>query len=230
MNSSTTWIKYAGLAFVSIFTAGAALALNPPGGPSTNTFVVGQAIPDNNPNGLTQTQTLDFTGEGLVNITDLKVTLDISGGFNGDYYGYLVHNDGFAILLNRVGRTSSDSLGYGDSGLNITLESGGSDIHTYQNTVNPGGGVLTGLWDADGRNVDPQTVTDTSARTASLGSFAGQDPSGDWTLFLTDLDPGSQGQLVSWGLVITATPEPGTFGLLALGLGGAVGLRRWRRG
>ncbi|HEX3799836.1 MAG TPA: PEP-CTERM sorting domain-containing protein [Verrucomicrobiae bacterium] len=224
------WTKFAGLAFVSFSLNHAALAINPPGTTSTNNFSVGQTIPDNTPSGLTETQTLDFSGTGLVSITDIEVTLNISGGFNGDYYGYLVHNDGFAILLNRVGRTSTDTLGYGDSGLNITLESGANDIHTYQTEFNPGGVALTGLWDVDGRNVDPQTVTDTDPRTATLGSFVGQDPSGQWTLFLADVHPGSEGQLVNWGLVITSVPEPGTLALLALGLSGVVVASLRRRG
>ena len=32
------------------------------------------------------------------------MTLNLSGGWNGDLYAYLVHNSGFAVLLNRVGR------------------------------------------------------------------------------------------------------------------------------
>ena len=197
----------------------------------TNTFTVNQAIPDGNPNGLANVQHLDFSAVPQFNdITGIQVNLNISGGFNGDYYGYLEHNGvGFAVLLNRVGVTSGNSAGYSDAGMNITLADSGADIHTYQIVLNPGGAALTGLWAPDGRTTDPSTVLDTDARTALLSSFLGEDPSGEWTLFLSDLDFGEQGQLVSWGLVITAVPEPGTMALVLLGAGGIFGARRLLR-
>jgi subtilisin-like proprotein convertase family protein len=197
---------------------------------STNTFSVNQAIPQGSKSGLANTQHLDYSGTGLFQITDLQVTLNISGGFNGDYYAYLVHDNGFAVLLNRPGRTSANSAGYADSGMNITLSSSAAtDIHNYQTFSNPNGGLLTGLFAEDGRNVDSATVLDTDSRTALLGSFNGTDPSGQWTLFLADLDYGEQGQLVSWGLVVTAVPEPGSMELMLLGLAGMLGLGAWVR-
>jgi len=199
---------------------------------TTNTFTVGQNIPQGDPSGLTSTETLNFSSvPNFSSIVSLSVTLNISGGFNGGYYAYLVNNSGgFAILLNRPGTTAGNSLGYADSGLNITLsDASPNDIHTYQNESNPGGGALTGTWAPDGRNVDPATVVDTDARTALLSSFAGLNPSGQWTLFLADLDYGEQGQLVSWGLVVTAVPEPSSVALALLGLGIVLGVRRLTR-
>ena len=215
------------LALGCLALAGAAFAQ---GTTVTNTFTVNKAIPDGNSSGLSDTQTLNFVPQQLFAISDLQVTLNITGGFNGDYYGYLVHNGGFAVLLNRVGRSASNPVGYADGGLNITLSAASpNDIHTYQSVSNPGGGLLSGIFNADGRNVDPANVLDSDASTALLGSFDGQDPSGQWTLFLADLDYGEQGQLASWGLVVTAVPEPTSVGLLALGLGGAAAARRWRQ-
>src|ERR1700722_17973846 len=120
-------------------------------------FTVNQNIPQGDPSGLANTQTLNFSSvPNFSSIVNLSVTLDISGGLNGGYYAYLVNNSGgFAILLNPPGTTAANSLGYTDSGFNITLSAGGPDIHTYQTVSNPGGGILTGTWGVDGRNVDP---------------------------------------------------------------------------
>jgi subtilisin-like proprotein convertase family protein len=196
------------------------------------TFTVNQTIPDGDPSGLANTQTLDFSSiPNFSFITDLTVTLNISGGFNGDYYAYLVNNTGgFAVLLNRVGKTASNPVGYSDSGMSITLsDASPNNIHTYQTVSNPGGGTLTGTWAPDGRNVDPSVVTDTSPITSTLGSFDNTSPSGTWTLFLADLDYGEQGTLQNWTLTVTAVPEPSSITLGILGLGVCFGLRRLAR-
>ncbi|EEF62704.1 PEP-CTERM sorting domain-containing protein [Pedosphaera parvula] len=196
----------------------------------TNTFTVNKSIPDGSASGLSDTRHLDLTGQNLFKLTDLQVSLNVSGGYNGDYYAYLVHNGGFAVLLNRAGKTSVNSFGYADRGLNITLSDGAAhDLHNYQDFQNPAGGVLTGTWAPDGRNFDPSLVLDTDPRSAFLSSFVDGDPSGDWTLFLADVDFGDQGTLVSWSLTMTAVPEPSTYALLGLGLGGLALGRRWRR-
>jgi subtilisin-like proprotein convertase family protein len=195
----------------------------------TNSFSVNKTIPDGATSGLADTQTLDFSGLQLNQIVSLQVNLNVSGGFNGDYYAYLVHDGGFAVLLNRAGRTSGNHFGYSDGGLNVTFSDGSpNDIHTYQNVTSPAS-PLTGTWAPDGRNVDPASALNTDPRTALLGSFNGQDPSGQWTLFISDVADGAQGSLVNWGLVITAVPEPSTAVLMLLGLGGFYAVRRLLR-
>lgn len=192
------------------------------------TFTVNQAIPDGNPSGLANTQTLNFGSiPNFSSILDLSVTLNISGGFNGDYYAYLVNNTGgFAVLLNRVGKTASNPVGYSDSGFSITLsDANPNNVHTYETVSNPNGGMLTGTWAPDGRNVDPSTVLDTSPISATLSSFIGTNPNGQWTLFLADLDYGEQGTLQNWTLTITAVPEPSSVALAVLGLGLCVAWR-----
>jgi hypothetical protein len=80
---------------------------------NTYNFTVNEAIPDNDLAGVSDTQTIT---PGILSITELIVTLSISGGFNGDYYAYLTHDTGFAVLLNRAGRTATEDFGYPDSG------------------------------------------------------------------------------------------------------------------
>ena len=68
-------------------------------GPFQNSGV----IPDNNLNGWTSTETVNVPGTGLNQITGLSVSLNLSGGWNGDLYAYLVHDNQMVVLLNRVG-------------------------------------------------------------------------------------------------------------------------------
>lgn len=186
-------------------------------------FTIGAVIPDNDPTGLNSTQTISSL---IGSITDVKLTLTIAGGLNGDYFAFLLHStgngDGFAVLLNRVGRTAGNADGYADTGFTTVTFDGSSlnDIHLYQGVTNPGGGPLTGgTWAVDGRETDPLSVLDTDARTALLSSFHTLDASGDWTLFIVDNAQFGQGTLVSWDLQITGIPEPATWavGMLALG-------------
>lgn len=180
-------------------------------------FTAGISIPDNNASGIAVTAT--FSSTQIYQITDLEVQLNISGGFNGDYYAYLTYGSGFSVLLNRVGRDTGNLFGYPDGGFDVMLDdqAANGDIHFYRSTLNPGGGVLTGIWEPDARTEDPAAVVGASPRLADLSSFNGLDPNGNWTLFVADLEPGSIGTLESWGLNITGVPEPSTGALLLLG-------------
>src|SRR5262245_1732778 len=99
---------------------------------------ISDALDDTHPGEFSDTRTISGisvnseTGIGFIN--DVNVTVNISGGFNGDLYGYLIHDSGFAILLNRVGRTGSDSFGYSDPGFSsVRLDDSAvnGDIHLY---------------------------------------------------------------------------------------------------
>lgn len=209
-------MKRLGLTAAMILTAGAALA------DTTNvSMTVGMTVPDNDPNGLALSTNL--TGIAGT-ISDVTVGLNISGGYNGDLYAYLVGpNGGYAVLLNRVGVGGGNTSGYSDSGFNITLDDSGSydNVHYYQNdspTIT--GGVLQGTWASDGENVDPQGGSVGSApSTATLTSLDGTDPNGTWVLFISDLSPGGVSTLDSWTLNIDtlAVPEPSALALIGLG-------------
>lgn len=194
------------------------------------TMEVGSMIPDNDPNGLAiSTNLTGING----NISDVTVGLDITGGYNGDLYAYLVGpNGGYAVLLNRVGTGDGNTSGYSDSGFNITLDDSGAydNVHYYQNddpTIT--GGVLTGTWASDGENVDPQgDLVGSAPSTATLASFYGTNPNGTWVLFLSDLSPGGVSTVTDWTLNIdtSAVPEPETWVMLGTGLILLAGIRR----
>ena len=179
------------------------------------------AVPDGNPAGLANIQTVNSS---IVSINSVEISLNLSGTFNGDLYAYLTcsQGSGFSILLNRTGRSSSNVFGYGDQGFNVTLsDAGAADIHIYRNSVTPGAGnPLTGTWQPDGRNTDPNLVTDLSPRSALLNSFNGLAGSGDWTLFVADMSTGDAHILQNWSLSLTGTavPEPGLWQLFGAGI------------
>jgi subtilisin-like proprotein convertase family protein len=177
--------------------------------------VVSQAIPDGNPTGISSTITVESVAAPIV---DVNVNLTLSGGYNGDIYSYLSFGGTTVTLLNRVGKTATDPLGYTDLGFNIRLDDQAlTDIHNYGGN---GGLTLTGDWQPDGRTTDPQNVLNTDPRTTSLSLFNGTSPNGEWTLFLADM-AGGEGPtmtLVDWGLEISVVPEPSNISLLSLGL------------
>src|SRR5271154_2386536 len=95
------------------------------------TFNVNQTIPDADNNGLALAQNLTLpTLPGP--ITKVTVTLNISGGFNGDLYAYLAGpGTGFAVLLNRPGVNSGNAFGSSGSGFNITLDDSASFANVH---------------------------------------------------------------------------------------------------
>jgi subtilisin-like proprotein convertase family protein len=211
--------------FTSVFAA-MCLAVNAHAQLATNTFAQSPntLIPDANPVGLFSTNLV--SGVSGV-IQSVNVTLNITGGWNGDLYAYLSFGNGFAVLLNRVGVSSYGDFGYGDAGFNITFsDSAATDIHSYGGN---GGLQLTGIFQPDGRNVDPQLVLASDLRTSILSSFDNMNPNGTWTLFVADMASDYQSTFVDWSLTIVTVPEPTTTQLLAVFGGLAATVFFWRR-
>ena len=183
----------------------------------TSGFVNGGVVPDNDLSGLVITETpAGWSGT----VSDVEVALNLTGGWNGDIYAYLFHDDVMSVLLNQVGTPVNSGLGYGDSGFNVTLNDDADySIHNYQDyapTITDG--VLQGTWQPDG---------------AGLGVFNGMDASGDWTLYLADENPGGVMTLNSFGLTLdtASVPEPSQIvSMLVLSAAGGIGaLWRLRR-
>ena len=198
---------------------------------------VSQPIPDNDPSGVART----FQTSGLpVGVPyDLTVSLSVEptgfGAFNGDYYAYLLHETTsgsefrLAVLMNRVGSSSSSPNGYSDSGFRLTFsDSALQDVHQYR--VSFGGapsGWVSGTWQPDGRPVDPLVAMDTSPRSALLTPLGQMDPNGQWTLFVADMEAGGTGKLTGWEVrAVASVPEPAGVLLLGMGLLALVAYRR----
>jgi subtilisin-like proprotein convertase family protein len=187
-------------------------------------FANGGVIPDGSLTGWSDTRSVS----GIGNISDVSVTLNLSGGWNGDLYAYLVHGSGFSVLLNRVGVTANGSPGYGTAGMNVTL----SDAAVLGNIHSVLAPVSGGIYQPDGRNVNPLTpgsVLGSTPSTTPLSSFNGLNPSGNWTLFIADVSGGDVSTVTSWGLDIASVPEPASLvegSVAVLFLGGTIGLYR----
>ena len=178
---------------------------------TTTNFMVNAMVPDGDLSGMASVQTVSTP---ITNLTDLKVSLKLSGTWNGDLYCFLTHGTGHSVLLNRVGRCSASDLGYNDAGLDVTFDDAATngDIHVYRLQLSSQGtpipGPLTNAWAPDARVAYPTDVLDTDARSAFLGSFNGVDPNGEWVLFVADMEAGDIHMLESWGLEITGDTAP----------------------
>jgi len=179
----------------------------------TNRFQgLNRIIPDGNASGASDVRVISSP---IPELSSVRVHLRIRGEFNGDLYGYLRHitpsATNFCVLLNRPGKTPSSPLGYDDSGLDVIFDDAAAngDIHVYQAAVIPvSGWPVTGIWQPDGRKVDPFSVSEETPRTTTLGAFGGVPAGGEWTLFLADLESGGTNFLESWGLELSGRAQP----------------------
>ena len=167
-------------------------------------------IPDADLNGIVQTITPATTLGSLIGVT---VTLETSGGWNGDLYAYLWHDGVLRVLVNRTGRTLAKPDGAGTSGMTLTFsDTATMDVHTAV-------GALEGIFQPDFRNVHPLATLDTSPRSGALADYYSTSPGGAWRLFIADVATGDEATLVGWSISLTgavAVPEPSMMGIFAL--------------
>lgn len=201
--------------------------------------VVNTAITDNDP--VLTTFLRSVTASVILQLTEVEISFELRGttedaGWASDMFASLLKSpvsvapsigDPSAVLLNQVGISSGDLVGFGYDGWNITLkDSAATDIHGHSFVT----GVLTGTFQPDGRvgsaALDP-------ARTAMLAAFNGGTGNGDWRLNVGDLAETGTMQLVSWSLTLTgedtvsAVPEASTW-VAVLGMVTLAGGTWWR--
>ena len=155
------------------------------------------AIPDNDPVG---TSTTIIVGTATGTITDLDVDLEITHTWNGDLIVELTSPQGTTVrLIDRPGVPDPPSgAGCADDGYDINLNDEGTDgsVEDFCDTGNPGpGDVAIGDFTVDGSTNQP-TITN------NLADFDGEDPTGTWTLFVSDNAGGDTGQVDVWGMQI----------------------------
>jgi len=148
-------------------------------------------IPDANPVGVMFAGSVTNVPSGWI-VSGVTVQLNITNGYNGDLYGYLVAPNGTLVrLLNRPG-TGLIPFGASGPGMNITLQDGTTDHGPIQDETTSS--FLIGSYNAD----------------QSMAGFNGSLADGAWTLFMADLSGGGTGVLNSLTLNITATAAPVT--------------------
>ena len=161
-------------------------------------------------------------------LSDITVTLNVSGGYNGDLYAYLGYNGVLVPLLNRIGVSASNPSGASGAGLNVTLADWGTVANGYNGNIHAAGnGVLSGTWQADGQNLSPLSAPASfnpiGGSITLDGTFQHVNPNGTWTLFFSDVSAGGGMSTVNgWSLNISSVPEPVTVALAAFGAVAAV--------
>jgi len=162
------------------------------------------AIPDGSPAGVSFVGTYDAAPAGST-VSSLTVSLNISGGFNGDLYAYLVSPNGTLVMLMNQPGVSLNGIGASGAGMNITLTDSTSDPN-YHGSIQDvtSSSFMMGSYNAAG----------------SLVNFNGLQANGNWTLYFADLANGGGTSLVEgWSLNITAVPEPVNVTLAIFGVG-----------
>jgi subtilisin-like proprotein convertase family protein len=164
------------------------------------------------PSGVGLASTIASSGF-IGNIGSLTVTLDISGGNNGDLYAYLSYDGVLVTILNRPGVSGGNPFGDPGSGFNVSLIDAASvNLNSFAGTA---GLSTTGTFNVNG--------TSGNNGSAAFGSaYNGLNPNGTWTLYVeNEVSGGESSSLVSWTLAINAVPEPtnvalGVFGVCAV--------------
>ena len=167
-------------------------------------------IPDANPTGISTSINVSSLP---VTITDVNVWINVSGGYNGDLYAFLSYNGVLVPLINRVGTVSSspstyqDYFGYSTAGFSSVMLNDQATDGAIHNTITPGS-----------KPTYSYTPDSGATSLAAFNGSGGGNPNGNWTIFFSDMASGNSSTLVSWGMDITAVPEPAN---IALGIFGA---------
>ncbi len=186
---------------------------------------VNQAIPDNDPNGLSNTQFVPDQGI----IRDVNVDLLIEHTWQGDLIVDVSHGGVTVPLLFRAGDSQSTGLGFSENNFGNPLDPDMKFIlddeaagfydsaapNGIGNVADPGILNVSGSWKPYGANGP-----------SALSKFDGMDKHGDWTLFVSDNAGLDTGTLLNWSLHIENVPEPGSFLMLALFGLGTLAVRR----
>lgn len=167
-------------------------------------------VPDGLKSGIVLSTPIDSQIDKIGNVTvKFKITGDDFAS-NGDYYAAIYLGQTGVPLINHVGKRKTELLGYPDNGFDVTFDdtATGKDIHNYRLVLNGNQTTpidpeyttpLTGTWQPDGR----WKSFDSDPIQSQLSDFKGLDPSGVWSLIISDSDAGGVGKLILCEVIIT---------------------------
>jgi len=164
--------------------------------------VLNTVIPDGNPNSIESTLSVSGLDLGMSNVV---VYVNVSGGYDGDLYSYLNlggSSGTTVVLLNRIGSSPENPFGSSTAGL------GDPTGETYGFSLSDAAATSIHDYEGTGSSFQPDGGT--------LSSFGGQNPNGDWNLFIANMvsgDGSDPSTLASWGLEIEPVPEPANLAL-----------------
>ncbi|MGH2537448.1 MAG: BACON domain-containing protein, partial [Candidatus Promineifilaceae bacterium] len=159
------------------------------GGVSEYCFTPNLAIPDADPAGVSDTQTVGDSGT----LTDLNVSLDVPHTWVGDLEFWLEHDGTVVTLMDRPG-VPATTFGCGVDDVLAEFDDEGAD------------GPVEAMC-----NPTPPAIFGTPVPQEALSAFDGAELNGDWSLHAADHAGGDEGALVEWCLLPatepTAAPE-----------------------
>lgn len=197
----------------------------------SRTWSVGYDIPDlQDPPVTFQIVVAD---SAILQITDIRVGLRLQGttpgaGFASEMFVSLNKDLGAsAILLNQVGLSTVDAVGFGYDGWNVSFQDSAANSDVHVGLLESG--VLSGDWEPDGRLLPEDTL-----RPYMLSALLGGAGDGTWYLNVADLAPGGDMRLIEWSITLSGftsqsfVPEGSTWasGVAVVLLGGAWVLHR----
>ena len=150
-----------------------------------------QAIPDNDPAGVSDTLVVSDSGS----LADLNVEVNVTHTWVGDVIIELTHVDTetSVTIIDRPGKTSNKSSGCDGHDIVATLDDEADPPPPLplevEDVCEPGTPTINGTF-------IPNNL---------LSAFDSENLSGEWTLTVSDNAEEDTGTLVSWGLVLTET-------------------------
>ena len=178
----------------------------------------------------------------LASVVAMTVTLNVSGGYNGDLYAYLIAPDGTTAILINNADYASQINNDGSSVVSLTL----ADASSYAPGVLGTGALVSGTDNGAVGSAAAGTLTGQYNPYQNLNEIMGMallnhggvGVIGDWTLGIAyapqageDANGNGDAMLTSWSLNLTVVPEPvdlalGIFAAMLLALAGVN--RYWR--
>jgi subtilisin-like proprotein convertase family protein len=171
--------------------------------------------------------TISISGLDGQTISQVTVTLyGLTHSFPSDLDILLAGPGGqFSMLMSEVGGNTRFPV----SNLTLTLDDTAANPLPINSTLTSGTFQPTRQNPTLAFLFPSPAPAGSSSAAALLSVFNGTDPNGNWNLFVVDESSPDSGSISGWSMEVTTIPEPGSFGMAALGLGCLAAMRIRRK-